>query len=246
MRQTSYGKCFFCERPFPKQAILRHLRSCPVRKEAIAREPQSKGRPARLFHLKIEGRYAPEYWLHIEIPAASTLYNLDSFLRAIWVECCGHLSAFTIEDVEYLEDAGMVDGMWPLFSLRQRPKTMNAPLYRILRPGLKFFYDYDFGTTTRLTLGMVEERHGQVPEKGVRILARNYAPLYRCIHCQEKAQYIDTYEYTTYCDRHAREHEDWPDRFLPLVNLPRTGNCAYTGPRPGSPYLFEECYTPNP
>ncbi len=156
-------------------------------------------------------------------------------MRAIWVECCGHLSAFTIEDVEYLEDTGMVDRMWLLFSLRQRPKTMNVPLYRILRPGLKFFYEYDFGTTTRLTLGMVEERHGQVPEEGVRILARNYAPPYRCIHCQEKAQYIDTYEYTTYCDRHAREREDWPDRFLPLVNSPRTGNCAYTGPRPGSP-----------
>jgi len=39
--------------------------------------------------------------MHIEMPVSGTLYDLDSFLRAVWLECCGHLSAFRIGKVSY-------------------------------------------------------------------------------------------------------------------------------------------------
>ncbi len=51
-----------------------------------------------------EGLYAPEYWTHFEVPAAASLADVDRFLREIWLECCGHLSAFNIQGKEYLSD----------------------------------------------------------------------------------------------------------------------------------------------
>ena len=47
----------------------------------------------------------PMYWLHIEIPAKATLEDLDHFLRAVWLECCGHLSSFDIADETFISDA---------------------------------------------------------------------------------------------------------------------------------------------
>jgi len=35
------------------------------------------------------------------MPARATLTDLDGFLRDIWLECCGHLSAFDIGTVRY-------------------------------------------------------------------------------------------------------------------------------------------------
>jgi len=56
---------------------------------------------AKLFHITAEGRYLPDYWMHLEVPAEATLTDLDGFLRKVWVECCGHLSAFTIGGTTY-------------------------------------------------------------------------------------------------------------------------------------------------
>ena len=54
-----------------------------------------------LFHLVAQGTYAPADWMHLEIPVEATLRDLDQFLRDIWLECCGHLSAFTIGSTQY-------------------------------------------------------------------------------------------------------------------------------------------------
>jgi len=55
----------------------------------------------KFFHLLVEGRYLPEYWMHLLVTADISLKKLDTFLRDIWLECCGHLSAYTIEDKTY-------------------------------------------------------------------------------------------------------------------------------------------------
>jgi len=56
----------------------------------------------KLFHLVVEGRDLPMYWMHLEMPADATLAELDDFLRGMWLECCDHLSAFRIGKVSYL------------------------------------------------------------------------------------------------------------------------------------------------
>ena len=39
--------------------------------------------------------------MHLELPASEELDTLDAFLRFIWLECCGHLSAFRIDGTSY-------------------------------------------------------------------------------------------------------------------------------------------------
>ncbi|HEY4690814.1 MAG TPA: hypothetical protein VIK33_15985, partial [Anaerolineae bacterium] len=66
-RRTSTGTCALCDDDFSKAAMTRHLAKC--RAEHIP----GKGKPRKTFHLQAEGRYLPDYWLHIEIPAEATL-----------------------------------------------------------------------------------------------------------------------------------------------------------------------------
>jgi len=234
-RTISRGKCFLCCRSFAKNTIGRHLKKC------VPAHDSGKGKPVRLFHISAEGRYAPGYWMHLEIPASATLADLDGFLRPIWLECCGHLSAFTIGYTSYELDTGMVDAMWKDFFGPSRPtRSMNVKLQKVLSVGDTFSHEYDFGTTTELKLKVVGERQGSRPKEKVRVLARNYAPVFACIECGQPARWVYVWgEYETYCDAHAQEHEDWEDGFLPLVNSPRVAMCGYTGPY-DEKLLFEE------
>lgn len=226
-RTVSYGKCFVCGQTFAKNTIGRHLAKCVPAHD-------TGGQQKTLYHIQIEGTYRPAYWLHIEIPAHHTLKQLDGFLRAVWVECCSHLSAFTIQGVSY-ESATDEEGFEPFFPKLdfgfKRTASMNVPLSQVVSPGDTFEYEYDFGTTTELTLKVVRERKGQAPAggKGVRILARNYAPIIPCAECNEPAKWLYYEDSMPYCQIHAEDNPDWPDSFLPLVNSPRTGDCGYDG-----------------
>ncbi len=101
-RRTSKGICNLCGGDFTKTTITRHLKSCS--KMTDVTQAASSGRrtgPVKGFHLLVEGRYAPEYWMHLRVPAGMKLKKLDDFLRATWLECCGHLSAFRIDGRSY-------------------------------------------------------------------------------------------------------------------------------------------------
>src|SRR5579884_745298 len=96
------GICVFCESEIDKNKMTQHLKFCKKRAAAIAAEMDDETKPKlKLFHLLVEGRYNPQYWMHIEMPASVPLYALDDFLRVTWVECCDHLSAFRIGGVSY-------------------------------------------------------------------------------------------------------------------------------------------------
>ena len=235
---VSYGKCFLCGGSFAKNGITRHLKACIPKHEA-----GRTGKRVRLFHLRAEGWYRREYWLHLEVPASYQLYDLDTFLRAIWVECCDHLSAFRIGGVFYELDTGMVDAMWKEFFGPSLPtRSMGVKLYNVLSVGEEFEYEYDFGTTTRLRLKVLGERKGFLDEQGIRVLARNYAPDYRCKACGKPAAWLYVYAepQQVYCERHARERDEG---LLPIVNSPRVGCCGYDGPYNPS-LAFEERYEP--
>lgn len=107
-REISRGVCGFCQGEFAKNKITQHLKSCKAR---FAYKTEHGGQEQRLLHLLVEGKYRPEYWMHLETPAVTTLSDLDEFLRATWLECCGHLSEFTIEGVSY---ASFSDEGWML------------------------------------------------------------------------------------------------------------------------------------
>lgn len=112
-------------------------------------------------------------------------------------------------------------------------KGMKIALGDILGKGIRFHREYDFGTTTELTLRVVTEGEGETKGKSIQLLARNEAPLIKCELCDEAAtqvcsQCIDSGE-GWLCDECAGEHECGEEMFLPVVNSPRVGMCGYTG-----------------
>ena len=102
------GLCNFCKSEIDKAKMTQHLKYCKQRAAINAANDADTGDEAqqkeKLLHILAEGRYNPQYWMHLEIPASAALFSLDSFFRDIWVECCGHLSAFNIGGTSYADE----------------------------------------------------------------------------------------------------------------------------------------------
>ncbi len=227
---STKGECSFCKKEFSKGGMSKHLATCPVRAaEEVANRASdnSKTPDIKLFHVLVEGRYAPMYWMHLEMPVTTTLADLDLFLRGEWLECCWHLSAFTIGADSYVS---VVDKDWGMDD-----KSMDeVQLGKILSVGDQFIHEYDFGSTTELKLKVVAERKGKlvkVEGESIRILAQNDEPDIKCDNCGELATQVCTeclYEDGGWlCDKCAEEHECDEEMFLPVVNSPRVGVCGY-------------------
>ena len=61
---------------------------------------------------------------------------------------------------------------------------METPLGRVLDVGTKFFYEYDFGSTTELGLKVVGFWNQDKPKGAVQLLARNEPPQIICVQCE--------------------------------------------------------------
>lgn len=107
-REVSLGICTFCQGEFAKNKFTQHLKTCKAR---LGRSAEQAENNQRLFHLQVEGKYRPEYWMHLELPTEATLADLDSFLRFVWLECCDHLSEFEIEGESFSYASGDDWGM---------------------------------------------------------------------------------------------------------------------------------------
>jgi hypothetical protein len=214
---VSSGRCNLCGGVFDKSAMTSHLKPC--RKKQTVSE---KAKMGTVFHLLVEGRYQPEYWMHLEVPANATLDALDRFLRDTWLECCGHMSEFEIEGTRYTVEPMDVDD-----------EGMDVQLKDVLSPKTAFLHAYDFGSTTYLKLKVVSEYESDVKGKKVRVLARNEPPVIPCGGCGKPAtQVCMECSYSAegwLCDGCAAEHECGEEMLLPVVNSPRVGVCGYTG-----------------
>ena len=227
---TSQGTCQLCQGTFSKAAMSRHLAKC-LQSHPAAEPASGKAKKTRLFHVVVQGKYNPQYWLHLEVPATATLQDLDAFLRHIWLECCGHLSAFTVQGTTYSTAADFEDpwgGEW------DDERDMDVEVGEVLQPGLQFSYEYDFGSTTDLTLKVVSEREAEAKKKGsIRLLARNNPPLIPCGSCGKPATVVSTEEAWDesgwLCDECAKKRGIEEELCLPVVNSPRVGVCGYTG-----------------
>jgi len=93
------GKCYYCGEILGKAGMAKHL------KKHLKDDSKTK-----LFCIMVDGLQDPEYWVNIEIPADAKLKGLDMFLRNVWFEGCGHLSAFEIDGVEYFMSGWVWNG----------------------------------------------------------------------------------------------------------------------------------------
>lgn len=217
-KNISKGKCSFCKSLISKSVMTRHLQACKERKES------EKDKNKNYFHIVVEGTHHREYWVHLEVLDTSKLITLDNFLRDLWLECCGHLSMFTIDGIKYSSDLGCIEEF--------DDESMNISLKKVLCTGLTFSYEYDFGSTTDLRLKVVDEREISGRKDSITILARNEPPEILC-SCGKKATKICCqciYEGKGWhCAKCAKKHRCGEEMFSPVVNSPRTGVCGYCG-----------------
>lgn len=222
-RTMTRGTCSLCGIAFGKRAMLRHVAACQEKRPGSVSSQRRSAVP--MLQVLVDTRYAPWYWIYLGMPADATLRDLDDFLRATWLECCGHLSAFTIGEVTY---SMATDGPW---GNPMDDRDMDVAVGNVLKVGAVFRHEYDFGSTTELRLKVVRERHGQPDGALVQLLARNEPPDIGCSECDQPASQVCTecpYEdggpVCRSCASRHRRHAR-----LPLVNSPRTGVCGYTG-----------------
>jgi len=225
-RPESHGKCVFCSESFAFSSMTKHLQSCEKRKGAIDKEIAPKR--SKIYGLKVWAAYNPTYWLFLEVAGSAKLQDLDDFLRKTWLECCGHLSAFTIRDVRYETKTDETD----LFD-DEESKTMDVRIGEVFSGGLEAHYEYDFGSTTDLDLKVLWERDGRLNKKGITVLSRNEPIGFKCAACGQLAESVCTEcgceKDASYCRACAEKHECGEEMLLPVVNSPRMGVCGYVG-----------------
>ncbi len=221
--QKTNGTCALCKGIFSKAAMKKHLESCIQNHPAKKRSGYPV--PTKMFTILVEGSFMHEYWMYLEVPTNSMLKKLDNFLRDTWVECCGHLSQFTIDDKRYISETE--------YFIDFKDKSMNYVMEMVLSLNEKFGYEYDFGSTTSLNLKVLSEREVEDADSSISLLARNELPLVTCTSCGKIATYICGQCGCTgvgwVCDDCALMHECGEEMLLPVVNSPRVGVCGYTG-----------------
>ena len=244
----SEGKCVFCDKAFSKGGINRHL-------QKHLEEKSLQNKPGKSFLLKIESdpRWgAAPYFLSLWIDGETTMDTLDDFLRKIWLECCGHMSAFVNPD-NARRHTGMFDMMdaYDLLDqgrVKEYEKAMEelkgeVPLSRkakkVFYKDLKLQYQYDFGSTTQLQVTVVGEYPIKADQKIV-LLSRNEPLGLKCEQCEKNTAvvlcsvcfgYEDEGLFCPTCaKKHAKTCEDFRAySAMPVVNSPRMGVCAYVG-----------------
>lgn len=233
MEQKNQGICRFCLETFSDATMTRHLLACKAKKERDAQELANAKSTYPIYHIKVSSYR--DYWMHIEMKATSTLRELDDFLRKIWLECCGHLSMFTINDVDY-QDADEDSESWDSIIESIDNRLMDA-----MKVGDKFTYEYDFGTSTDVESKVIAERQGALDEP-VRILARNSPYIYECSDCGRQAIVFCTECECLVCEECLADHECGEEMTLPIVNSPRMGECGYIGDLDFDTFSHQEKY----
>lgn len=226
MAKRTKGKCKYCGKEYTFSYMNKHLPVCEERQKKWLEE--AGGEKCGYFELAIYPKYNRDYWLYVEIKETATLKDVDQFLRDIWLECCGHLSAFEIDGVSY--DVVPQDD----FSWVRPGKSMNCKLKSVLEKGMTFGYQYDFGSTTELMITVANYRVMNNRKEKLIILSRNSPIEILCEECGKKpVAYICTecfYEGSgRLCEDCARTHECGEEMLLPVCNSPRMGVCGYCG-----------------
>ena len=242
---TSEGKCLFCGKTFAKAGINRHLAT-------HLKEKKESGKPGKSFFVKVETNKrwgSTPYFLSLWVDGETKMKVVDDFLRDIWLECCGHLSAF--RDPKKRSAFG-----WDFFEatelmakgkIKEYEKLMEdgageVPMSRkakdALYKGLELEYEYDFGSSTELTVTVMDEYSVKADGKIV-LLSRNEPLEILCSICRKApatkiCPFCVYKEESAFCDKCAKKHAKKCGDFdedcsLPVVNSPRMGVCGYGG-----------------
>ena len=219
-RKQTRGICAYCGKETSRGTALKHLATCPGRRAAIDAADAKAGPTETFYYLRVQDAHLKAFWLDLEVRASAKLKDLDKYLRAIWLECCGHLSEFSL---------GGFGG---------RTAAMTRQIGDIFADGSVWTHLYDFGDTSETTVNAVATREGKPTTKHpVALLMRNIVPEETCMECANPAKWfcrecmVEHDQSGLLCDAHKKTHghHDYGDP-IRLVNSPRLGLCGYDGP----------------
>lgn len=218
--KQSKGTCVYCGQEMAKGAVARHLSTCPERRTIIDKAERKKVGSQTLFHLRVQDAWQKPFWLDLEVRGSSTLEDLDIYLRGIWLECCDHLSQFSI-------------GGWQGQEIGNERRVAE-----VFKSGIELTHIYDFGTSSETLIKAVGTREGKpTTARPIALMARNMMPEAKCIECEQPAAWLciecltEENVWGTLCDTHGKTHpHDNYGEPIGLVNSPRLGMCGYDGP----------------
>ncbi len=228
-----YTRCYVCKKEFSNSGMTRHLKSCLVKNEGY----KAAGNfPDPCFMICVKDIYEKDYSLYLMVDSCVRLNELDQYLRDIWLECCGHLSHFEING-EYYESNAESYG----------EHDMDEETGNLFYPGLVLTYEYDYGSTTCLTISVEGAYQPSGNEAGIRLLARNKPVEHECEQCEKPAEYHYFNPYVGECgvvcsscrqemEQKEEDEEDEID-FSGIINSPRFGVCDYEGPSIDIPFM---------
>ncbi len=211
---STKGICAYCKNEIPKnsRSILAHYSKCKGR---IIHKTYSH---TKHMVLLIEDKYNSGYWLVIVAKSILPMKKIDTFIKDIWVECCGHVSSFAKGSLKI---------------------GMNQKLNQVFKKENKIEYIYDYGSSTEISISLLHEI-GDEDEKDVQIIFRNKDMEFQCSYCDNKAIVICRFcefdkEKGFLCESCYEKDNcvkfEGREVLLPIINSPRSGKCCYRGYR---------------
>ncbi len=223
---NSEGECKFCGVTYKRSGLVRHLKS-----HLSKMENDQNSKKESSYLLKVS---AGEMFLMLWVDQTTEFYDVDSFLRAIWLECCEHMSAFTDiakankNRINFLFNEE--DDLYP------GEINMKTKISKQFEKGKKLKYEYDFGSTTKLDIEFIEHFYLPASEPIV-LLSRNNPLEIVCEVCNtEIAKTYCAVDHLFLCSKcgkkHKKECSDYEEYAnFRVVNSPRMGVCGYDGGR---------------
>lgn len=205
------GKCYYCNKELTEKTIKKHMKNCSEINRRIEELNEIDKKKRNQFIISIKSReYKNEYCMYLSIDEKLSLLNIDQFLRDVWLECCGHLSAFKIKGRIFQD------------------YSMETKLNDVLTVNEKFEYEYDFGSTTELILEVVDIIEVPVSFSQIEIIARNDEIIHNCEICNADAEYFNYEKDQWECKKCVDKNNDMIAKF-DYCNSPRDGVCCYGG-----------------
>lgn len=162
------GKCYFCNKQITNRSAKRHILTCENRKNIVEKSVKKAKNTKEQFILKIVDKYNPStYYIYIDIDVNLTLRVLDTFLRDVWMECCGHLSKFNIDGITYACDGALEETFYG------EEESFDVLLKEVLYSNSKIKYSYDFESTSEVVIEVVDKIETAENSSSIEILARN-------------------------------------------------------------------------
>src|SRR5215207_3240515 len=142
-KPQSRGKCQYCGEETTRSGMTKHLAKCSKWAQAIQAADSSRQPEENLWHIRAQDAYGKDFWIDLEMRGSSTLEKLDAYLRAIWLECCGHLSKFTV-------------GGWRGYDIGKARRADD-----VFTKETALLHLYDFGTTSETEIQVLGSRKGK-------------------------------------------------------------------------------------